>query len=120
MYVCVCRNNPCTHPTSTSTPPLKNNKLYRGIVTREYFAGANLMGPYLLARFLGLLPLSYGPFILALLVYWMTGQSACVYVHVCVCMYACTCVYVAPQPPPPLFTSLCLPTYLAIQPTHQG
>lgn len=31
------------------------------------------MGPYLLARFLALLPLSYGPILLALLVYWMTG-----------------------------------------------
>jgi hypothetical protein len=66
------------NPQSTHTVSNNNNKTTnRGIVTREYFAGANSMGPYLLARFLGLLPLSYGPFLLALLVYWMTGAFAC-------------------------------------------
>lgn len=83
IYVCVCViNNSCIPTQLYTTITTQTNEHNRGIVTREYFAGANSMGPYLLARFLGLLPLSYGPFILALLVYWMTGESACVYMRV--------------------------------------
>ena len=45
------------------------------LICREYFAGANRMAPYLASRFIMTTPLSYGPFLLATIVYWMTGMD---------------------------------------------
>lgn len=44
-----------------------------GPVVREYFAGSNAIGPYLLSRIVLLIPLSYGPVLMGTLIYWMTG-----------------------------------------------
>lgn len=46
------------------------------IVLREYFSAANAIGPYIVARFVCNLPLGYGPFLLATVIYWMTGARA--------------------------------------------
>ena len=39
-----------------------------------YRAGANAMGPYLIARFIMDAPMGYGPFLLITMLYWMTGK----------------------------------------------
>lgn len=48
----------------------------RTIVLRELFSASNAIGPYICARFLCNLPLGYGPFLLATVIYWMTGTGA--------------------------------------------
>lgn len=57
---------PPSHPQiQTQNPPKPT----------EYFSAANAIGPYICARFLCNLPLGYGPFLLATVIYWMTGTS---------------------------------------------
>jgi len=45
------------------------------LLLREYFAGANAAGPYLLAKILYELPFAYGPLLLVAFLYWMTGLT---------------------------------------------
>lgn len=83
------------HPVPASPhPPTRQNNNNRTIVVREYFSGSNAIGPYMCARFLCNLPLGYGPFLLATVIYWMTGQSVHVYIrihmhNIYVCVYLC-------------------------------
>lgn len=60
--------------TYVPSPPLQ--PCIQAIVVREYFSGANALGPYLTARFIMDFPLGYGPFILITLIYWMTGKTS--------------------------------------------
>jgi len=45
------------------------------LVCREYYSGANAMGPYIIARFIMTLPLSYGPVLMSSIIYWATGMD---------------------------------------------
>ena len=45
------------------------------LVCREYYSRANAIGPYIIARFLTTLPLSYGPLLWATIIYWATGMD---------------------------------------------
>ena len=44
------------------------------LVVREYFSGANAVGPYMLANFVAEARMIYGPFLLCTMVYWMMGE----------------------------------------------
>lgn len=43
------------------------------IIVREYYAGTNAVGPYLISNFVCTSPMIYGPIALVTLVYWLTG-----------------------------------------------
>lgn len=43
--------------------------------SREYFAGSNAVGPYFLSRYVLVVPYMYAPFVMATMVYWMTGTT---------------------------------------------
>jgi len=58
---------------TASVSEMMHFSLEWGVVVREYYAGANAMGPYLVAKFFYELPMNYGPILLATIVYWMTG-----------------------------------------------
>jgi hypothetical protein len=45
------------------------------VVVREYFSGANSMGPYLSAKMFYDMPYIYGPLLFGTLLYWMAGRS---------------------------------------------
>jgi len=45
------------------------------VVVREYFAGANAIGPYVVSKSIYDLPNAYAPILLATLLYWMTGKE---------------------------------------------
>lgn len=47
------------------------------IIVREYYAGTNAVGPYLVANFTCTSPMIYGPIALVTLVYWLTGACGC-------------------------------------------
>ena len=46
------------------------------IIVREYYAGTNAVGPYLISNFVCNVPMIYGPVALVTLVYWLTGASS--------------------------------------------
>lgn len=45
------------------------------VVAREYLGGSNAMGPYIAAKLVYDLPYCYGPCLLAIVLYWMTGRE---------------------------------------------
>jgi hypothetical protein len=45
------------------------------VVVREYYSGANSMGPYLLAKCIYQLPENYATVLLSICLYWMSGEQ---------------------------------------------
>jgi hypothetical protein len=51
-------------------------------VCREYYAGRNTVGSYLIARNVFSLVMLLGPLLTAIIIYWMTGDRQCTCVYI--------------------------------------